>query len=70
MASTPTPKGPADARQIFEAEAARRGIIWVRGVGRIDSEPRAVIVHLTGVPTDNQIRALDQFLTDWETTAL
>ena len=69
MASTPIPKGPADARQTYEADAARRGIIWVRGVGRIDSEPSAVIVHLTAVPTDDQICALDKFLIDWETKA-
>lgn len=40
--------------------------IRVRGVGRVADEPRAVLVALTAVPDDADIRSLHDFLRNWE----
>jgi len=37
----------------------------VRGVGRVADEPRALLVLLTDVPTDNQLRELHDYMRDW-----
>ena len=38
----------------------------VRGVARVSDEPRAVLVLLTDIASDNQMRELHDFLRDWE----
>lgn len=61
---------PTDAsgpRLIYESEAARRGDrpLRVRGVGRDAAEPRSISVALTGIPTDDEMRDLHDFLRQW-----
>ena len=38
----------------------------VRGVGRVADEPRAFLVLLTDVPTDNQLREMHDYLRQWK----
>ncbi len=65
MACARIPSGPTDAHLIYESEYARSGKPRVRGVGRVADEPRALLVMLTTVPTDDQLRELHNFLRDW-----
>ncbi len=37
----------------------------VRGVGRVEDEPRALLVLLSDVPSDNELRGIHDFLRDW-----
>jgi len=59
------PFGPTDAHMVYEGEYARSGKPLVRGVGRVENEPRAVMVLLTTIPTDDQIIEIDKFLQDF-----
>ena len=50
-----------------EHEAPRRteSLLRVRGVGRIATEPRSLLVLLDERPTDDDIRSLHEFLRGW-----
>ncbi len=48
-------------RETMDGNAGLR----VRGVGRVADEPRALLVMLTGIPTDDDLRSLDDFLRGW-----
>lgn len=39
--------------------------VRIRGVGRVDDEPRALLLLLTERPTDDEIRSVHEFLRDW-----
>lgn len=41
----------------------------VRGVGRVEDEPRALLVCLSDVPSDNELRVMHDFLRDWHPLA-
>ena len=43
--------------------------IRVRGVGRVEDEPRAVLVCLTDVPSDHWIRNFHDAISDWHPLA-
>ncbi len=38
----------------------------VRGVGREADNPRAILVSLTEIPTDDELRSFHEFLRGWE----
>ena len=44
---------------------APRPTLRVRGVGRVADEPRALLVLLTDIPTDTQLRELHDYLREW-----
>lgn len=51
----------------YESEAAKRGDrpLRVRGVGRNAGEPRSISVALTGIPNDDEMRDLHDYLREW-----
>jgi hypothetical protein len=48
-------------RETLESNAGLR----VQAVDRVADEPRALLVMLTGIPTDNDLRSLVDFLRGW-----
>ena len=46
-------------------EALSAPALRVRGVGRVTDEPRALLVLLTDVPTDNQLREMHDYMREW-----
>ncbi len=37
----------------------------VRGVGRVADEPRALLIALSDIPSDGEIRELHDFIREW-----
>ena len=52
--------------QTYEAPRDPAVPVRIRGVGRVAGEPRALLLALTERPTDDEIRALHDFLRDIE----
>lgn len=50
---------------IYEAPRNLAEELRVRGVGRVSDEPRAVLVLLNERPTDDELRSIHNYLSDW-----
>lgn len=46
----------------YEAQRDPSRPLRVRGIGRIADEPRALLINLTEIPTDDEIRNLHETL--------
>lgn len=60
-------RAPSD--DAFCAEHRRRhrgGLPYVLGVGRSLDDPLTLTVHCSGRPTDNELRAVHEKLTEWK----
>lgn len=55
---------PARIRE-YEAPRDPSEPLLVRGVGRTEDEPRALLMLLTERPTDDEIRSLHEYLRGW-----
>lgn len=50
---------------VYEAPRDETKMLKVRGVGRVEDEPRAVLVMLNEQPTDDELRNIHEFLRSW-----
>ena len=56
---------PPRGALVYEAPRDPAEVLRVRGVGRVADEPRAILVMLTERPTDDEVRALHDYLRAW-----
>lgn len=57
---------PNPSTLLYEAPRDLSQPLKVRGVGRVADEPRALLVALTERPSDDDIRALHEYLRGWK----